>query len=117
MTVTIRHSGQSFTSLRYGKYAPVYPIEEYLVRRKHSPAVAARIKRLNPNGKEEGSRPRGWHPQGRAVWAMDVVSVDWFRRNHGSAALRALPRSAFSKTGGKRRAISMVAYQEWLCDN
>jgi len=48
---------------------------------------------------------------------MDVVSVDWFRRNHGSAALRALPRSAFSKTGGKRRAISMVAYQEWLCDN
>lgn len=59
---SIEHSGQIFVSEYRGADLRIWPIEEYLARRKHSPPVAARIKRLNPNGKEEMTRPRGWHP-------------------------------------------------------
>jgi hypothetical protein len=64
MRHTIEHSGWQFRSVGTGKVrrAPIWPIQEYLVRTKHGPAVRERIARLNPNGKEEGERPRGWHP-------------------------------------------------------
>jgi len=65
MKYTIFHNGVTWHSLGTGPRGhQIWPIEEYLIRVKHTPNVAARIKRLNPNGKEEGARPRGWHPKG-----------------------------------------------------
>lgn len=61
---TVRHSGGSWTSVGYDERvgAHIWPIEEYLARRNHGPNVAARLKRLNANGKPEGELPRGWDP-------------------------------------------------------
>lgn len=63
--VTITHSGHTFTALGFDEtcQAYIWPIQEYLVRRKHKKSVAERIERLNRAGKTEGERPRGWHPK------------------------------------------------------
>ncbi len=62
---TIEHNNKTWISLGTGpRGRPIWPIEEYLIRTKHTKNVSERIKRLNPNGKEEGARPRGWHPKG-----------------------------------------------------
>ncbi len=60
MSHTIEHSGRTWTSLRIGPNGRhIWPIEEYLIRRKHTKSVAERIARMNPNGKEEGGVIRG----------------------------------------------------------
>ena len=62
----ISHSGGTWESMGKGPNGMhVWPIEEYLARAKHTKNVADRIRRLNPNGKEEGSYIRGWHPDFR----------------------------------------------------
>jgi hypothetical protein len=104
MTLFIDHSGVHWISGGRGPngYA-VWPIDEYLVRRRHRPEVAARIRRLNPNGKEEGSRPRGWHPHARSRrYDLDLVSVDQFIKRFGRAKYRSLPREAFYRDGHRK---------------
>lgn len=68
----IEHSGGKWESLgfAYGEWVkrevPVWPIGEYLARTSHGPAVKTRIERLNPKGKPEGDKPRGWNPKLRS---------------------------------------------------
>ena len=70
--MVVKHSGMVFLSTHKAPsrdraldhLVSVWPISEYLARTKHKPTVAARIRRLNPNGKPEGDRPRGWNPKG-----------------------------------------------------
>lgn len=69
----IRHSGHSYGSTvreSGGIGAYIWPIEELTARRKFKPTVKARIERLNPHGKAEGSICRGWFfhaPRARAL--------------------------------------------------
>lgn len=113
----IQHSGRTWRSLGQGKEGgyPIWPIEEYLARRHHGPAVAKRIARLNPNGKEEGLRPRGWHPHACLSWmtGVDGEMVSDFIAQHGRKVFRAIPKSAFMKVGGRRKLIS----RQWLIEN
>ena len=70
---SIVHSGAMWISLGTGPHGnPIWPIDEYLVRTKHTLSVAERIRRLNPNGKEEGYMPRGWHPKGPSKRRLKV---------------------------------------------
>jgi len=56
----IEHSGQTWTSLGVGPNdRPVWPIEEYLARTNHTPERVEHLKKMNPNGKEEGEAPDG----------------------------------------------------------
>lgn len=90
---TIQHSGCSFTSVGYAEWfdAYIWPIEEYLVRTKHGRNVAARIRRMNPDGKPEGAHPRGWHPstlyalEGKRRKTRRRDRYPWARRCKGSA--------------------------------
>ena len=75
MSYSVTHSGQTFVSLGdagrdfWGFILPIWPIEEYLARTWHGARVAARIKALNPNGRAEGERPRGWYPHSERRYA------------------------------------------------
>ena len=106
----ISHSGGTWGSLGRGKNGgQIWPIQEYLVRTNHSPAVAERIERLNPNGKEEGEWPRGYHRSAStslAAYTKRCYSISDFIRRFGREVFRSLPRQAFVKAGGKRRVIS-----------
>jgi hypothetical protein len=58
VTHSVTHSGVTWLCLGYGKQRrPIWPIEEYLIRTNHTPEEEERIRRLNPNGKEEGEAP------------------------------------------------------------
>lgn len=118
MSLHIEHSGRSWSSLglwpiRGGLFVEIWPIEEYLVRSKHKPTVAARIARLNPNGKPEGEAPRGIHYT-RTIRhsCLDVVSRETFEKKWGKGSYRRLLKSAFVPMGGRRRAVSAAAYCE-----
>lgn len=109
----ITHSGHTWELLGRDKFTTaIWPIGEYLARRKHGENVAERIARLNPNGKSEGERPKGWHPTYRASIFLDVISVSEFCKRHGTAAYHTLPKSAFKKLQGRKKAISGLAYAE-----
>ena len=102
---TIEHSGQVWTSTRRTTCARVWPIAEYLARRKHSPNVRDRIERMNPYGHEEGSYIRGWEPSRRInYFLMDVMPVKRFIEKYGREAYRSLPHEAFIRRG-HRKAI------------
>lgn len=122
---TVEHSDHVWRSLGrvladwgYGHrrtWVHVWPIEEYLIRSKHKPNVAARIARLNPNGKPEGEIPRGIHytrtiRNSRALF--DICDRATFEKKWGKGSYRKLPKSAFVPMGGKRRAVTAVAYVE-----
>lgn len=98
---TIRHSGWSGVSVGYDERLEryIWPIDEYLARTKHGANVAARIRRLNPDGKVEGERPRGWHPSGN-------FGYDGRRRTreHGSrcALCEGTAASMVKATAGQR---------------
>ena len=59
----IEHSGQVWTSLGRGRFAPIWPVEELFARRKFKQTVQDRIRKMNPNGLEEGSMIRGFFPK------------------------------------------------------
>lgn len=62
--VTIEHSGRVHEAVGCEPSGNrIWPISEYLVRRKHKRSVAERIERLNPYGKPEGESVRGVHPK------------------------------------------------------
>jgi len=87
----------------------VWPIEEYLARTKHRPTVRERIRRLNPAGKAEGERPRGWHPAstfGMARWSGDLVRSRDFDRRWGKGAFGRLPKAHKVRLGGRRFAVT-----------
>ena len=65
--ITVAHSGGEWTCLGWDWVTGmrVWPIDEYLARTNHRPTVADRIRRLNPDGKPEGAKPRGWNPKPR----------------------------------------------------
>jgi hypothetical protein len=64
----------------------VWPIEEFIARKKCKPRVAARLRRLNPNGVEGGSFPRGYHPHARTrVFSLDCESRAELVRRRGRA--------------------------------
>lgn len=111
---SITHSGLTFISLGERNGMTVWPISEYLVRRKHGRKVAERIARLNPTGKPEGEWPKGWHPHARAYgWNYDCLTTQGFIRKFGRDKYWALPREAFMQTNGKRNRISMT----WVANN
>ena len=57
---TIEHSGRTWTTTCLGPNgAPVWPVDEYLARIPYPPEEAERIRRLNPDGQEEGTLPLG----------------------------------------------------------
>lgn len=96
------------TSRTRGGY--VWPIEEYLVRTRHGPAVRERIARLNRDGKLEGEEPRGWHPHGRSYrfW-RDTVPVRYFIRVFGRAAYHGLPKEALMRRGHRKAVATLYA--------
>jgi len=109
---TIRHSGRSFTSLGFdGRYF-IWPIDEYLARTNHGPAVQARIRRLNPNGKPEGELPRGVHLKHRSGH-LDAYGPREFIRRFGRLAYQDLPREAVHHVG-HRKLIPATVVKE-LC--
>jgi hypothetical protein len=60
---------------------------------KRSPNVRARIRRLNPNGIELGSVPRGWHPHKRSFSEyFDALTPKRFIKLKGRHAYRSLPK-------------------------
>jgi len=106
----ISHSGGTWGSLGRGKGGnQIWPIQEYLVRTNHSRNVAERIERLNPNGKEEGEAPRGfhWSPSTKyEAFQRRCTTISAFIARFGREAFRKLPPEAFVKVGGRRRVIS-----------
>lgn len=110
-------NGAVYRSAGRGRHAFIWPIEEYLTRTKHRRRVRERIARLNPAGKEEGDAPKGWHPHHRAVWGTgwlsDLMGRSAYERKFGAGSYGRLPRDAFIKTGGKRKAITRL----WLVEH
>ena len=83
----------------------MYPVAEYLVRRKHSLNVRNRIERMNLRGCEEGSHVRGWHPHQRIdFFSIGLISVARFVQKYGQEAYRKLPKHALYRQG-HRKAI------------
>jgi hypothetical protein len=86
------------------------------VRRGTSPAVRARIVRLNPRW-SFGERVRGWHPahtrRGQAL-INDLVSKGEFIRRFGRPAWESLPNGLLWRFGHRRYvARSMVLDNIW----
>lgn len=56
----IQHSGQTFKAYRRGPSGSlIWPLEELFARQRFTPAIEARIRKLQPDGHEEGSIIRG----------------------------------------------------------
>lgn len=53
---------------------------------KHKPSVQARISRLNPTPWPEGGRIRGWHPNIKEDFTLDVVRLQDYLRRWGDDA-------------------------------
>jgi hypothetical protein len=105
-------TGAIFRSLGKRARSHIWPIEEYLDRTKHGRQVRQRLMRLNPEGKEEGCTPRGWHPHHRSAWGSgwfsDLIGRAGFEEKFGPGSYGRLPKEAFVKTGGKRKAVARL---------
>lgn len=102
--------------LRVGIASRPIPVMDVLnrMRGQRGRRVQERIKRLNPKGVVEGSRPYGWNPGhtiGHAAWMRDLITVRRFIALNGREVYRALPREAFMRSG-HRKAIR----REWVID-
>lgn len=90
------------------------PLEEYFARWPHTPNVEARLRRLNPNGIEEGCFPRGWYPTRTLKWyrvMTDTVSVRDFTDKWGKQVLMWVRHCGrLVNRGGKRRAVTYRDY-------
>lgn len=88
-------------------------LDESSYFRRRSDAVKARIRRLNPEGLEEGCIPRGWNPHPRInphyTCAMPVRD---FIRRFGRDAYRALPRTAFYRQGHRKAILATAAWSQ-----
>ncbi len=85
------------------------PLDEAFARWPHTPNVEARIRRFNPDGLEQGSIPRGWTPSTNIrmfCFMRNLMTITQFNELHGKGAHRALPKEAFRRCGGKRKAIT-----------
>lgn len=95
----------------------VSEIDDMLRRRRIGPAVRERILRLNPNGCEEGTYLRGWHPSNRnnLGWNDGCISKGSFLRMHSHDEWERLPRSTIRKSG-KRAYVAREAVLDrvWL---
>lgn len=82
------------------------------IRAKHTPAVIARIERLNPQGIEPGAIPRGWHPKRRA-WTYElmarVMSKGSVIRRYGREVWDAIPRERVFKDGRRKFVAQRIA--------
>lgn len=83
---TVSHNGGAWTSLGRGPNGhDIWPIEELFARKKFKPTVQERIRRLNPDGKEEGVMCRGWWIKPMS-WRRAKRRIErggrayWFRR-------------------------------------
>jgi hypothetical protein len=57
--IEVEHSGRKWVSTALGPNGrPIWSIEEYIARKNYSHLENERLRRLNPNGKEEGMNPR-----------------------------------------------------------
>ena len=83
-------------------------IDTYLARARHKPNVAARIRRLNPDGIAAGEWPRGWHPSRMDaalrpdVWVMGPKEF-----------IATFGRSAYRRAR-KRRLFSQRGHHKWI---
>lgn len=79
---------------------------------KHTPGVIARIERLNPQGIEQGARPRGWHPKRRA-WEYALVAMVMSKgeviRRYGREVWDCIPRDRVLKDGRRQFVAERVA--------
>lgn len=83
----------------------IWPVDELLARYKCKRHVAERLKRLNPEGVEEGSYPRGWHRKGPAwAWPLErnYYPLGAIVREHGRAVLDRIPRESVVKDGRRK---------------
>jgi hypothetical protein len=90
--VQVTHSGKTFGAVGCTPSGHrIWPIEEYLIRSKHKPTVAARIRRMNLYGKVEGAKIRGFHPKfnPKTVQLLyDLVPVRSYKKKWGAAPVR-----------------------------
>ena len=103
------HDLVGFWPLRMARL-PVWPIDEFLSRHKRlGLSVKARLRRMNPDGVEEGNWPRGWFPERhrRMAGSLDVFGPKEFIKRYGRAAYRAVPKSAIHRRG-HRKGISFA---------
>lgn len=110
----VSHHGVTFVAYERGpNNILVWPIKEYLIRKQHSRNVAERIEKMNPEGKEEGFIPRGWHPHHRFNhFMMCTIGPRDFIRKYGRERYRLLPKEAFVRNG-HRKAIQI----KWTINN
>lgn len=92
------------------------PIEAVMAlsKRKFTVAIRERLIRLNADGIQLGSRPRGYHPHKRSrPIERDLFSVREFARRYGRTALDAIP-SRFIFRDGHRKAISREYVEDFM---
>lgn len=82
-------------------------MEAFIARKKCKPEVAARIRRLNPNGFAEGSWPRGYRPASTSWWQFErgLMSPRDCVARYGRAAYDAIPRRAIKRNGHRKGVV------------
>lgn len=90
-------------------------LEAWLRHHRCGPEVAARIRRLNPRGLQEGDYPRGWHPSEtwRSLsWSRGLAPIGKreFIARYGREAWRRLEPFDLCKIGRRRR----MTREAWL---
>jgi hypothetical protein len=94
----------------------IWPVAEIIHRYKVTRHVAERLRRLNPEGVEEGCYPRGWHRRWPLHLAMDAITLAEFRRRFGREAEKRLPPGAIWKPrgAGRRKVVSQQAIRNMV---
>ena len=98
----IQHSGQTFKAYRRGPAGlPVWPLEELFARRHFTPSVEARIRKLHPDGLEEGSiirgafrKPLSWR-RAKVLKQRDALGWRAYRRKGGKSIAYAFSNDRF----------------------
>lgn len=84
----------------------MWNVDRFIERKKCKPEVAAKLRRLNPNGVEEGSWPRGYHRHARNPWwGYGGVGPREFVEKYGRKAYHALPKRAFIRDGHRKMIV------------
>ncbi len=83
-------------------------------RFKVGPDVRHRIERLNPDGREPGLRPRGWHPSATLIrdWSRDLVGPKQFIAEFGRAEYRKAIAGGWFFRQGHRKAMMAENFED-----
>ena len=86
---------------------------EILTKRHCCPMVVERVTRLNPQGWDLGSVPRGWNRRRNPSWFSGKIGKGHFIRQFGRAAWEAMPRCCISRHG-RRQYVDREAVEDDL---